>query len=131
MGVLEGTAIAARPAEYHPEQGALMWKIKSLPGGREALLRVKFGLPTVSGEEVAESKRPIQTAQEAFGQGNTRNQTHCCKDHRSSLRSCDHGSQIAPSLPALLSERSGVRRGWLMSSGGVPPRRRYGTVPFQ
>lgn len=37
-----------------------MWKIKSLPGGREALLRVKFGLPTVSGEEVAESKRPIQ-----------------------------------------------------------------------
>jgi AP-1 complex subunit mu len=37
---VQGTAI------YAPEKDALVWKIKNFPGGREFLLRCKFGLPS-------------------------------------------------------------------------------------
>ena len=38
-------------AEYAPEQEALVWKIKQLPGGKEYLLRAKFSLPSVSADD--------------------------------------------------------------------------------
>ncbi len=43
---------------YVPEKEALIWKIKSFPGGREFLLRCKFGLPSVSAEEEAHGRMP-------------------------------------------------------------------------
>jgi hypothetical protein len=33
-------------ATYAPERDALIWKIKNFPGGREFVLRCKFGLPS-------------------------------------------------------------------------------------
>eukprot|EP00976_Prorocentrum_cordatum_P094630 1189859-Prorocentrum_minimum.AAC.3 len=48
-------------AAYAPEHQALVWKIKTFPGGKEYVLRAKFTLPTVSNtEEQAEAKPPIQ-----------------------------------------------------------------------
>uniref|UniRef100_A0A7S0R0U6 MHD domain-containing protein n=1 Tax=Pyramimonas obovata TaxID=1411642 RepID=A0A7S0R0U6_9CHLO len=48
-------------ATYAPEHQALIWKMKSFPGGKEYVLRAKFTLPTVSNtEEQAEAKPPIQ-----------------------------------------------------------------------
>lgn len=48
-------------ATYAPEQEALLWKIKSFPGGKEYLLRAKFSLPSVeASDEVMEKKPPIQ-----------------------------------------------------------------------
>jgi AP-1 complex subunit mu len=38
-------------ADYAPEQEALLWKIKSFPGGKEFLLRAKFSLPSVAADE--------------------------------------------------------------------------------
>lgn len=35
-----------------------MWKIKSFPGGREFLLRCKFGLPSVEAEEEQQGRMP-------------------------------------------------------------------------
>lgn len=43
---------------YTPEKEALVWKIKSFPGGREFLLRCKFGLPSVEAEEEAQGRMP-------------------------------------------------------------------------
>ena len=43
---------------YVPEKEALIWKIKSFPGGREFLLRCKFGLPSVAAEEEAHGRMP-------------------------------------------------------------------------
>lgn len=37
-----------------------MWRIKSLAGGREALLRCKFSLPSVTAEDTTETRRPIK-----------------------------------------------------------------------
>ena len=45
-------------AVYVPEKEALIWKIKSFPGGREFLLRCKFGLPSVAAEEEAHGRMP-------------------------------------------------------------------------
>jgi len=53
------TRASSGSAEYAPEREQLVWKIKSLPGGREALLRVKFSLPTVAAEQSTDAKRPI------------------------------------------------------------------------
>jgi len=48
-------------ATYAPEHQALLWKMKTLPGGKEYLLRAKFTLPTVTAaEDVVERKPPIQ-----------------------------------------------------------------------
>jgi AP-1 complex subunit mu len=49
---LQGTAI------YAPEKDALVWKIKNFPGGREFLLRCKFGLPSVAAEEETQGRLP-------------------------------------------------------------------------
>ena len=38
-------------AAYAPEKEALVWKIRNFPGGKEFLLRAKFGLPSVAAEE--------------------------------------------------------------------------------
>jgi AP-1 complex subunit mu len=45
-------------AVYAPEREALLWKIKSFPGGKEYMLRAKFGLPSVAAEETAVEKKP-------------------------------------------------------------------------
>ena len=49
-------------ATYAPEQEALIWRIKQLPGNREYLLRAKFSLPSVSAEDgdAVAKKVPIQ-----------------------------------------------------------------------
>lgn len=49
---LQGSAV------YAPEKDALVWKIKNFPGGREFLLRCKFGLPSVAAEEEAQGRLP-------------------------------------------------------------------------
>ena len=48
----QGTAV------YVPEKEALVWKIKSFPGGREFLLRAKFSLPSVAAEEEPHGRLP-------------------------------------------------------------------------
>lgn len=53
-----GGAGAQGAAVYVPEKEALIWKIKSFPGGREYLLRCKFGLPSVAAEEEAHGRMP-------------------------------------------------------------------------
>eukprot|EP01018_Ginkgo_biloba_P031214 Gb_26610 [translate_table: standard] len=48
-------------AVYAPEREALLWKIKSFPGGKEYMLRAEFGLPSVTAEEATPEKRaPIR-----------------------------------------------------------------------
>lgn len=49
---LQGSAV------YAPEKDALVWKIKNFPGGREFLLRCKFGLPSVAAEEEQQGRLP-------------------------------------------------------------------------
>ena len=44
--------------KYAPEQSAVIWSIKSFPGGKEYLMRAHFGLPSVVSESV-EGKPPI------------------------------------------------------------------------
>ena len=41
-----------------PEKEALVWKIRNFPGGKEYLLRCKFGLPSVAAEEEASGRMP-------------------------------------------------------------------------
>ena len=43
---------------YAPEKEALVWKIKNFPGGREFLLRCKFGLPSVEAEDEPTGRMP-------------------------------------------------------------------------
>merc|ERR1711962_1493561 len=45
--------------KYAPEQSAVIWSIKSFPGGKEYLMRAHFGLPSVE-SELLEGKPPIQ-----------------------------------------------------------------------
>ncbi|CAN7937381.1 unnamed protein product [Ixodes hexagonus] len=45
--------------KYAPEQSAVVWSIKSFPGGKEYLMRAHFGLPSVESEET-EGRAPIQ-----------------------------------------------------------------------
>ena len=45
-------------AVYAPEKEALVWKIRNFPGGKEYLLRCKFGLPSVAAEEEAPGRMP-------------------------------------------------------------------------
>ncbi|XP_062509216.1 AP-1 complex subunit mu-1-like [Corticium candelabrum] len=44
--------------KYAPEKSAVLWLIKSFPGGREFLLRAHFGLPSVEAED-SEGRPPI------------------------------------------------------------------------
>ena len=46
---------------YAPEQEAMLWKIKTVPGGKEILMRAKFNLPSVRRDEDdgAAKKPPI------------------------------------------------------------------------
>lgn len=43
---------------YVPEKEALVWKIRNFPGGKEYMLRCKFGLPSVAAEEDAPGRMP-------------------------------------------------------------------------
>ena len=52
MTTLQGQAV------YAPEKEALVWKIRNFPGGKEYLLRCKFGLPSVAAEEEAPGRMP-------------------------------------------------------------------------
>lgn len=45
--------------KYAPEQSAVIWSIKSFPGGKEYLMRAHFGLPSVESED-SEGRAPIQ-----------------------------------------------------------------------
>ncbi|XP_071511994.1 AP-1 complex subunit mu-1 isoform X2 [Diadema antillarum] len=45
-------------AKYMPEKNAVVWHIKSFPGGKEYLMRAHFNLPSVAAEE-AEGRPPI------------------------------------------------------------------------
>lgn len=45
--------------KYAPEQSAVVWGIKSFPGGKEYLMRAHFGLPSVESEDT-EGRAPIQ-----------------------------------------------------------------------
>ncbi|KAJ6323669.1 hypothetical protein OIU76_011039 [Salix suchowensis] len=48
-------------ASYAPENDALLWKIKSFPGGKEYMLRAEFSLPSITAEEATpERKAPIR-----------------------------------------------------------------------
>uniref|UniRef100_A0A804UAC2 MHD domain-containing protein n=1 Tax=Zea mays TaxID=4577 RepID=A0A804UAC2_MAIZE len=48
-------------AAYAPERDAMVWKIKSFPGGKEYMCRAEFSLPSITAEEGApEKKAPIQ-----------------------------------------------------------------------
>jgi len=44
--------------KYAPEQNAVVWTIKSFPGGKEYLMKAHFGLPSVVGD-LNEGKPPI------------------------------------------------------------------------
>eukprot|EP01012_Entosiphon_sulcatum_P036747 TRINITY_DN4692_c0_g1_i1.p1 TRINITY_DN4692_c0_g1~~TRINITY_DN4692_c0_g1_i1.p1 ORF type:complete len:436 (+),score=78.70 TRINITY_DN4692_c0_g1_i1:579-1886(+) len=46
-------------AKYAPEQDAIVWTIKVLPGGKEYMMRASFGLPTIRNTEDQGAKRPI------------------------------------------------------------------------
>jgi AP-1 complex subunit mu len=39
--------------DYAPEKGAFVWKIKSFAGGKEAVCRAHFGLPSVKNGKVS------------------------------------------------------------------------------
>jgi len=43
---------------YVPEKEGLIWKIKNFPGGKEFMLRCKFGLPSVAAEEEPHGRMP-------------------------------------------------------------------------
>lgn len=45
-------------AQYAPEKEALVWKIKSFPGGKEYLLRCKFSQPSVAAEDETSTRMP-------------------------------------------------------------------------
>ncbi|KAL6618861.1 hypothetical protein ACP70R_034000 [Stipagrostis hirtigluma subsp. patula] len=48
-------------AAYAPERDAMVWKIKSFPGGKEYMCRAEFSLPSITSEEAtAERKAPIR-----------------------------------------------------------------------
>ncbi|KAF5939117.1 hypothetical protein HYC85_023376 [Camellia sinensis] len=48
-------------ASYAPEKDALIWEIKSFPGGKEYMLRVEYTLPSITSEDAAsERKAPIR-----------------------------------------------------------------------
>ncbi|MCO5586283.1 hypothetical protein L7F22_040222 [Adiantum nelumboides] len=45
-------------AVYAPEREALLWKIKSFPGGKDYMLRAQFHLPSITAEESTPEKHP-------------------------------------------------------------------------
>ncbi|XP_072993656.1 AP-1 complex subunit mu-2-like isoform X2 [Typha latifolia] len=45
-------------AAYAPENDALLWKIRSFPGGKEYMCRAEFSLPSIAAEEWAPEKKP-------------------------------------------------------------------------
>eukprot|EP00092_Neocalanus_flemingeri_P009158 GFUD01009859.1.p1 GENE.GFUD01009859.1~~GFUD01009859.1.p1 ORF type:complete len:424 (+),score=150.09 GFUD01009859.1:45-1316(+) len=44
--------------KYAPEQNAVIWTIKSFPGGKEYIMKAHFGMPSVTGD-LNEGKPPI------------------------------------------------------------------------
>ena len=52
------TVPMAGHCKYAPEQNAVIWTIKSFPGGKEYIMKASFGLPSVSGD-LNEGKPPI------------------------------------------------------------------------
>ena len=48
----------AGTAKYVPELNAIVWSIRSFPGGREYIMRSSFMLPSITSEEV-EGRPPI------------------------------------------------------------------------
>jgi len=48
---------------YVPEKSAVVWSVKSFPGGKEYLMRASFGLPSVESDNV-DGKPPIEVKYE-------------------------------------------------------------------
>ncbi|CCK72717.1 Apm1p KNAG_0L00950 [Huiozyma naganishii CBS 8797] len=46
--------------KYVPEQSAILWKIKSFPGGKEYAMFAEMGLPSMDSYEEPKVKRPVQ-----------------------------------------------------------------------
>ncbi|KAF5944284.1 hypothetical protein HYC85_018361 [Camellia sinensis] len=44
-------------ASYAPEKDALIWKIKSFPGGKEYMLRAEYTLPSITSEDAAPERK--------------------------------------------------------------------------
>ncbi|CAL5402519.1 unnamed protein product [Camellia sinensis] len=44
-------------ASYAPENDALIWKIKSFPGGKEYMLRAEYTLPSITSEDAAPERK--------------------------------------------------------------------------
>ncbi|CAL5337255.1 unnamed protein product [Camellia sinensis] len=44
-------------ASYAPENDALIWKIKSFPGGKEYMLRAEYTLPNITSEDAAPERK--------------------------------------------------------------------------
>eukprot|EP00271_Cylindrocystis_brebissonii_P010391 TRINITY_DN26570_c0_g1_i1.p1 TRINITY_DN26570_c0_g1~~TRINITY_DN26570_c0_g1_i1.p1 ORF type:complete len:429 (+),score=86.59 TRINITY_DN26570_c0_g1_i1:383-1669(+) len=56
--ITPGVRTSMGAAVYAPEREAMVWKIKSFPGGKEYILRAQFGLPSIAAEEAVPEKRP-------------------------------------------------------------------------
>jgi len=50
--------VTAGSVKYAPEKSALIWTMKSFPGGKEVLLQAHFNLPSISGDD-SEARPPI------------------------------------------------------------------------
>ncbi|KAI7985143.1 AP-1 complex subunit mu-2 [Camellia lanceoleosa] len=48
-------------ASYTPEKDALIWKIKSFPGGKEYMLRAEYTLPSITSEGAASERKGSYT----------------------------------------------------------------------
>ncbi|SCU90268.1 LAMI_0E01332g1_1 [Lachancea mirantina] len=46
--------------KYLPEKNAIVWKIKTFPGGKEYSMAAQMGLPSVTDVDTPKSKRPVQ-----------------------------------------------------------------------
>lgn len=46
--------------KWVPEKSAIIWKLKSFPGGKEYSMAAQLGLPSISDLEIPKAKRPVQ-----------------------------------------------------------------------
>ncbi|CAL5334022.1 unnamed protein product [Camellia sinensis] len=73
-------------ASYAPEKDALIWKIKSFPGGKEYMLRAEYTLPSITSEDAApERKASIHVKFEIPYFAVSGIQTKDCRIHKSAF----------------------------------------------
>jgi len=49
-------------AEYHPEKDCVVWKIKTLQGQKEFMMRAQLGLPSVTANDPTKARPPIKVS---------------------------------------------------------------------